>query len=206
MKNVRAITLSILITAVFIFPSPVSASCIEIRTPEEGLEISDAVFTGGVVYISSANGILNNGITQILMSLRGDLADIQGNIIKGRKIVFEVDRAWKGVTTSSVTIWTGYSTGNSSGYPFELGDYYLVYANHAYGDPDKYLLTSLCSRTLAHPNNSEDISYLNTLPTLEISYFPAIVRTIDTSFMIIMLLLVSLMYAIRRKSALRITS
>lgn len=206
MKNFQAIALLFLTITIFVFPQSVSASCIEIRTPEEGFEISDAVFTGGVVYISSANGILMDGVTQALMSLGMNPADIHGKVFQGRRIVFEVDRAWKGVTTSSITIRTGYNTGNSSSYPFELGDYYLVYASHAYGVSEKYLLTSLCSRTRSSPNNSEDIAYLNTLTTLELSYFPAIVRTIDGSFIIIVLLLVSLIYMYKRKNASRMTS
>ena len=206
MKNFQAITLLFFTITIFVFPQPVTASCIEIRTPEEGFERSDAVFTGGVVYISSANGIWIDSVTQTLMSLGMHPADIDGKVFQGRRIVFEVDRAWKGVTTSSITIRTGYSSGNSSSYPFELGDYYLVYASHAYGDPEKYLLTSRCSRTLSSPNNSEDIAYLNTLPTLELSYFPAIVRTIDGSFIIIVLLLLSLIYKFKRKSTSRVTS
>src|SRR5690606_9382510 len=101
--------------------------------------------------------------------------------------------------TSSVLIRTGHSTGDSSGYPFELGGYYLVYASHSYGNPEKYLLTSNCHRNLKSPNNSEDIAYLNTQPTLESSYFPAIIRTINISSIITLLSLGGFIYFLLRK-------
>ena len=157
------------------------------------------MFTGTVVYISSANGLWMDGVTRTLISIGFHPADFYDKLFLGRRIVFEVDRSWKGVETSSVMIRTGYNTGNSSGYPFEVGSYYLVYADHAYGDPEKYLLTSLCDRTLESPNNSEDIAYLNNLPTLELSYFPAIIRTIDGSQIITILLLVGFVYILGRR-------
>jgi hypothetical protein len=198
-SNMRLAALSLAILVTFVNPYNINASCIEPGNPEEELETSDAVFTGSVVYISSANGIWMDGVTRTLISLGFRPADVYGNFSYGRKIVFEVDKSWKGVTTSSVTIRTGYSTANSSGYPFELGDYYLVYASHAYGDPEKYLLTSLCTRTQVSPNNSEDIAYLKNIPTLKLSYFPAITRTIDNSLFLIIVFLMGFIYILHRR-------
>lgn len=195
----RLIILSLMIITLCFNPYKVNASCAAPGTTEEELKKSDAVFTGYVVYISSANAILIDIGTKISMSIGFDIADAYETFSNGRRIVFEVDRSWKGVTTSSVTIRTGYSTGNSEGYSFELGSYYLVYASYAYGDPEKYLLTSLCHSTLRSPNNSEHISFLSTQPTLELSYFPAIIKTINSSSVIIFILLVALIYLFFRK-------
>lgn len=197
--KIRIIFLITVITSLFLNPKTVSASCVAPGTPEEELKSEDAVFTGSVVYISSANGIWINEVTKVLLSMGFSLGDFYEQLQFGRRIVFEVDRSWKGITTSSVMIRTGYSKGNSSGYPFELGGYYLVYASHAYGDPNKYLLTSLCSSTKESPNNSEDIAYLNTQPTLELRYFPALIRTINISSLITFLSLGGFIYLLLRK-------
>jgi hypothetical protein len=198
-KNTRAPILFFVIAVLFSYPQAVYASCAEPGDPEAELKSSDAVFTGTVVYISEANGIWIDSVTRVYTAFGFDPADFYQDLSYGRRIVFEVDRSWKGATTSSITIRTGYNDMGSSSYPFELGEYYLVYASHAYGDPEKYLLTSRCHPTKAAPNNSEDIAYLNNQPTLELSYFPAIFRTIDGSHVATVLFLSGLIYIFRRK-------
>ena len=194
------VMIALLILAILSFhPQTVSASCAESGDPEAELNRSDAVFSGTVVYISSANALWMNGVIQALTSMGFKPADFYETIFPGRKIVFVVDRSWKGVETTSVTIRTGYNTGNSSGYPFEVGEYYLVYASHAYGDPEKYLLTSLCHRTQKSPNASEDIAYLSHVPTLDLDYSPAIVRTIDGNLVVATLLVAGFVYVFQRR-------
>ena len=199
LKGTRFILIFSVIAVLCFNIQAVNASCVEPGDPETEFSNNAAVFSGTVVYISGVNGLWMDGITRTLMSIGFHPADFYHRLFLGRRIVFEVDRSWQGVETSSVMIRTGYYTGNSSGYPFEIGNYYLVYASHAYGDPEKYLLTSLCSRTLVSPNNSEDIAYLNNLPTLELSYFPAILRTMDSSQIITVLLLVGFVYILGRR-------
>src|SRR5688572_18552503 len=97
----RAIIALIIMVVVCFHPQPVNASCIDPGGPEAAFNGSDAVFTGGVVYISSANGLWMHGVTKALISLGFHPADFQEKIFPGRRIVFEVDRSWKGVTTSS---------------------------------------------------------------------------------------------------------
>jgi hypothetical protein len=198
-KSIRVMVLFFAVAALCLYPQTVYASCAEPGDPEAELESSDAVFTGTVVYISEANGIWIDSVTRAYIALGFQPADFYEDLSYGRRIVFEVDRSWKGTTTSSVTIRTGYNDMGSSSYPFELGGYYLVYATHAYGDPEKYLLTSRCHSTKEAPNNSEDITYLNSQPTLELSYFPAILRTMDGSHVVTVLFLSGLIYIFRRK-------
>lgn len=199
LKGTRFILIFSVIAILCFNTQAVNASCAEPGDPETEFSNEAAVFSGTVVYISGVNGLWIDGVTRTLISIGFHPADFYDKLFLGRRIVFEVDRSWKGVETSSVMIRTGYNTGNSSGYPFEVGSYYLVYASHAYGDPEKYLLTSLCDRTLKSPNNSEDIAYLNNLPTLQLRYYPAIVRTIDSSQIITVSLLVGFVYILRRK-------
>ncbi len=199
LKGTRFILILSVIAILSFNTQAVNASCAEPGNPETEFSNEAAVFSGTVVYISGVNGLWMDGVTRTLMAIGFHPVDFYDKLFPGRRIVFEVDRSWKGVETSSVMIRTGYNTGNSSGYPFEIGGYYLVYASHAYGDPEKYLLTSLCDRTLESPNNSEDIAYLNNLPTLELSYFPALIRVMDSSQIITVLLLVGFVYILSRK-------
>lgn len=193
------IVVFILLLTLFFNGQTATASCVEPGTPEEEFQRSDAVFTGSVVYISSANALWMDGVTRALMAMGFHPSDFYETIFPGRRVVFQVDRSWKGVNTSSVMIRTGYNNWDSSAYPFEIGSYYLVYASHAYGDPDKYLLTSLCHSTIESPNNSEDIAYLNTLPTLSLRYFPVILRILDTASVIIILLLLGYAFIFWRR-------
>ena len=199
LESIRFILIFSVIAILCFNTQAANASCLEPGDPETEFSNEAAVFSGTVVYISGVNGLWMDGVTRTLMSIGFHPEDFYNKLFIGRRIVFDVDRSWKGVETSSVMIRTGYNTGHSSGYPFEVGSYYLVYANHAYGDPEKYLLTSLCSRTLMSPNNSEDIAYLNNLPTLELRYFPAIIRTIDGSQIITALLLTGFVYILGRR-------
>ncbi len=199
LKSTRFILIFSVIAILCFNTQAANASCAEPGDPETEFNNKAAVFSGTVVYVSSANGLWRNPVRRTLISIGFHPADFDEKLFPGRRIVFIVDRSWKGVETSSVMIRTGYNTQNPYGYPFEVGSYYLVYASHAYGDPEKYLLTSLCSRTLVSPNNSEDIAYLNNLPTLELSYFPAILRTMDSSQIITVLLLVGFVYILGRR-------
>ncbi len=72
---------------------------------------------------------------------------------------------WKLVGNTTVQIQTGRG-GGDCGYEFTIGSDYLVYASHAYGKPNAYLVTSICSRTTELSQAAEDMAYLNTLPTL----------------------------------------
>jgi hypothetical protein len=60
---------------------------------------------------------------------------------------------------TEVEVFTG-SGGGDCGYPFRVGQHYLVYA---YRDKDK-LGTNICTRTKSFANANEDLAFLGTLP------------------------------------------
>ncbi|HEX2079742.1 MAG TPA: hypothetical protein VHG08_18650 [Longimicrobium sp.] len=60
-----------------------------------------------------------------------------------RQVTLRVDRAWKGVDSSTVVVVTGMSDG-SCGFRFRRGASYLVFAHAA---DDGSLVTGLCDRT-----------------------------------------------------------
>lgn len=128
--------------AVFIVggkPSEVSAcSCVMPPPPEEALNSADAVFSGEVVDIVDNKGMLNgNGVT----------------------VYFEVDESWKGINKSEVSVTTGYNDGDC-GFPFEVGQSYLVYASTGDMYRSNALSTTICQRTTNLANATEDLNVL----------------------------------------------
>ncbi len=96
-------------------PTAFACSCAGSTPPSEAFGESTAVFAGKVVSIESNN--------------------------YSKTVHFDVERAWKGVTESAITITTG-EGGGDCGYGFEEGKEYLVYA---YGSES--LTTGICGRT-----------------------------------------------------------
>jgi hypothetical protein len=74
-----------------------------------------------------------------------------------RLVTFKVIRAYRGGVESTIQIATG-SSDADCGYPFEIGDRYLVYAHDSAGT----LSTGLCSRTRPLSKAAEDLEYLET--------------------------------------------
>jgi len=77
----------------------------------------------------------------------------------GYRALLEVEHGWKNVTTGQAQVYTGMWEGDC-GFPFKVGQRYLVYA-----DPDhlgRGLYTSTCTRTveLGHPGTGADIPVL----------------------------------------------
>jgi hypothetical protein len=111
-----------------------ACECIEPKEPAQPLSESKTVFSGKVVKI-----------------------DVQPeNYVKIVK--FDVERAWKGISTTTVTAVTG-ANGGSCGFPFEEGKEYLVYSYDSYGS-SKSLIASMCSRTALLSEAQNDLMVL----------------------------------------------
>ena len=72
-----------------------------------------------------------------------------------------VTRSWKGISTSTTEVTTGYGNGDC-GYPFKVGETYVVYA---YGTPND-LNAFICTRTVEVSRAVEDLRYLDTFQPL----------------------------------------
>jgi hypothetical protein len=64
--------------------------------------------------------------------------------------------SWKGNLSKEITITTGLGNGDC-GYPFEVGESYLIYAN---GSDENKLSTGICHRTNNLLENSQDLKIL----------------------------------------------
>jgi hypothetical protein len=115
-------------------------SCLPPGPPSEALEWATAVFLGRVEEITTAKIPL-----------------ARGERLEERKVLFSIQKSWKGKQGKTLTIFTNVS-GASCGYPFRVGQEYLVYA---YGAPPR-LHVSLCSRTQMKGKATEkEIAELN---------------------------------------------
>ncbi|WP_446388016.1 hypothetical protein [Coleofasciculus sp. B1-GNL1-01] len=105
-------------TGVAILPIRPTYACSCVRPPDSEQALADAtvVFSGQVTNIQRVNGRLS--------------------------VTFGVDEQWKGKPAQRLVIQTAATTA-MCGYPFEVGQTYLVYANHRRGR----LQTNQCSRT-----------------------------------------------------------
>lgn len=107
-------------------------------TPLETLEASIAVFSGEVVAVDAPESL--NGITTSADPV---------------KYTFDVEQVWKGPVQPALTVTTARDDA-SCGYPFEVGQSYLVYATgHVSG-----LITHTCTRNQPLASAGEDLAAL----------------------------------------------
>ncbi|MBI5932132.1 MAG: hypothetical protein HY867_00380 [Chloroflexi bacterium] len=155
-------------------PTPAKAcSCVVPGSPEEELARTDAVFSGKVIGVHSKNYFIIAFIDTFLISADQEPLVFRSDTFWGYRIIFEVIKSWKGVDTTKVTVDTG-TGGGDCGYQFIENDEYVVYANHAYGDPKNDWATSICTRTSPVKEAREDLAYFNSLPVLTLRKVPFI--------------------------------
>ena len=72
------------------------------------------------------------------------------------KVTLKVKTSWKGLLPTEVILLTGLGRGDC-GYPFEVGQNYLVYA---YGQDLDHLGTNICQRTAPFSDGGSDLKIL----------------------------------------------
>lgn len=113
-----------------------ACSCMMPAPPLEAMANSDAVFAGKVVRIDGQEGAMISSADPI-------------------KVVFEVSRVWKGEQNAAISLATARDSA-SCGFPFMVGEEYLVYANSS----ETGLTTGLCSRTMQLSAAADDLAAL----------------------------------------------
>jgi hypothetical protein len=120
---------TILAVALLFAPgAAVACSCLRPPTPAQALQECDAVFAGRVTRVDRVG---------------------QSN---GRRVVFRVRRAWKGVASDTVTVHQGGTTCDND---FQPGKHYLVYAFVGRGGE---LATNICTRTCPGVSAGPDLA------------------------------------------------
>lgn len=117
-----------------------ACSCMPPGPPADEFPKADAVFVGKVTRIEPNSGNDPAGM--------GDL-----------KVTLHLEKGYRGDLKENVEVVTAGSSA-ACGYGFAEGDTYVVYANSS----EEKLHVSLCSRTAAIGNASEDLKFFETLP------------------------------------------
>lgn len=76
-----------------------------------------------------------------------------------REVTLEVQEAWKGVETETIRIYTGYNSGDC-GLPIVIGESYLFYATDRSEGEERFLTSTICSRTAPEGNAAGDLKEL----------------------------------------------
>jgi hypothetical protein len=129
----RPVNLFLAVSALIggISPTVQACSCATAPSVQQALTGSTVVFTGKVAAIE-----------------RVENSELNVHLL--------VRRAWKGITEEAVAVGTP-SQGSACGYPFEIGQNYLVYAYRHRADQ---LHTNVCSRTTLLGSASADLQIL----------------------------------------------
>lgn len=168
-----SLTVILMIVGLTTFPTASHAcKCVEEPSVEKELESSKAVFSGKVIDIKNGN---NN-----------------------RRILFEVQDTWKGVSQTEIILQDEWS---SCSIDFYKGESYLVYAYDFQGE----LTTNICDRTKELSSAEEDLATLGkgSTPTEEVNLQKQVqnpvVRYIYNWLPLVSLLIVSIIL-IRKRS------
>ncbi|WP_158602137.1 hypothetical protein [Cohnella endophytica] len=139
MKRILLVMFSILfvVTGIVSYPANRASACSCVGgSAKDKLERSTVVFEGKVI---------KKGKTR--QSQFGGL----------REYTFDVDKAWKGVQSSKVTIYSYDGSEASCGLQFNKGQSYLVYS---YLDKDNSLQTNYCSGNIPISQAGDEINQL----------------------------------------------
>lgn len=173
------------------FASPTLAyPCVwAIRPPEERFKNADVVFEGTALNTTSPPSRLYRSLYEASRSLPFEtLTDPDYYQVR-----FEVYQAWKGVGDTEIII----ETDGHCGVSFEAGKDYLVFANKT---PEGGLYAGFCclaTREISYASN--DLVYLETLPTLPLAPAPLDLTRLVCLTLPILLLLTSGVFIWRRK-------
>lgn len=136
MYKLSVVLLCGLVTSMFWLTTPRCAfacSCAAPGPPKSELSLSEAVFAGHVIDIEKPSGTLMSSVDPISVTL-------------------QVSTVWKGPAYKTMVVQTVRESA-SCGFPFEIGQDYLIYAR---GTEAKRMV-SLCSRTQLLTDAAEDI-------------------------------------------------
>ncbi|WP_217595562.1 hypothetical protein [Cohnella sp. GbtcB17] len=140
MKRYISILLLISLVAVGLFSFPTdrafACSCAD-KSTQERLDGAAAVFVGKVIH-KGLPSILRSGAT--------------------REYAFDVQRAWKGVSTKRITIQALGGGSASCGVSFSKNQSYLIFAHY---DENRMLQTNLCSGNM-RASADESVAILGT--------------------------------------------
>ena len=139
----RTLVFTVFLVALVTVAPADACSCAGPGAPCEAAWRADVVFVGHVVSIDRST-------------------TSRHPVLGGRRVELAVVEAFRGLQLSQVSLLTG-SGGADCGYPFKMGESYVVYAHRS---PDGQLSASICSRTRPVSDATEDLTYLRSLAAI----------------------------------------
>lgn len=126
------------VTTMMAIPPVYSCSCVPTPPPEQAFQDADAVLMGKVISIQ-------NGPGQYYITAK-----------------LRVSKIWKGERDFSTALITTSDDGAMCGFNFQTGKSYVIYA---YKNQDGRFQTNNCTRSRSSEHATEDLAYLDTLPS-----------------------------------------
>ncbi len=152
--------LALALAIVAFAPMSTAFACRCVRsTPADALARAAAVFEGRVLEVTP---VRNDAPVELAAPcVSGDCDERPSEptpeaVTTSVDVRFSVTRQWKGVTTEEIRVRTARDSA-ACGFPFEVGEDYLVYASAEQGGA---LSTGLCDRTARVADASEDLTAL----------------------------------------------
>jgi hypothetical protein len=137
MRRVTYRSFGILLCLVGSFSVTMACTCMHLRGyPARTFTASSAVFSGKVLEITEAE------------------SSPPATGLKELAVKFRVEKSWKLIRKDEVMVFT-VNTSNLCGFPFRVGESYLVYARGG-----NKLSTDICTRTTLLMGAKEDLEYL----------------------------------------------
>jgi hypothetical protein len=151
MKKIVFVFLAVMVLP--FFAERISAcSCIHHITVCEAYQTYSAVFVGKV-------------LDSKRISAQYEYPDTLGNkktfTLYSKVYRISIEQVFKGVKGSEIELTTN-DNGSDCGYPFNVGERYLIYAHFV--DTANQYTTSVCTRTKLYSKASEDLDYIRNLP------------------------------------------
>lgn len=122
-----------------------ACSCGNESNVQIALEQADAVFAGRVIALKLAPRLSEDPTVSFA--------------IEDLEVTVAVHSRWKGEITAETLVYTAF-TCCVCGFPFQIGEEYLIYA---LADDEGKLRTSICSQTALLANASDDLGLLGNL-------------------------------------------
>lgn len=153
--------LALALSVVAFAPASTALACRCVRSaPADALARAAAVFEGRVLEVTPVRDGAPVELGEPCVSGNCDERSSEPtpeSVMTTVEVRFSITRQWKGVTSEEIRVRTARDSA-ACGFPFEVGEDYLVYASAEQGGA---LSTGLCDRTARVADASEDLTALD---------------------------------------------
>lgn len=172
-----------------------ACKCTPSPSPSSALNLADAVFAGTVVAVFNPTKLPY--YDKLVWSYLKRYPGAEYQSFYTQFALFKLTTSWKGTTDTLVLVRTPSDSGGC-GHSFSSGQPYLIYSHNWRGNP----WTNLCTRTTEFHYATEDIQYLQTVPTQAVTPVWLATLVLRTGLAILMLIAIAGLAGIIRRNRL----